>query len=67
MSDEAGYGSINRTHASAILKDKSISIKYVTAWVNKSVGKKGQPRGTNSFVAPKAYYEYQFDLFLSMT
>ena len=29
----------------------------------KNIGKKGQPTGTNSFVAPRPYYEYQFDLF----
>ena len=60
--NESGYGSINRTHKAARAKDKSISIKYVAAWFDKNVGKKGQPKGTNSFVAPHPYYEYQFDL-----
>ena len=61
--DKAGFGSIKRTHDAARAKDKSISIKYVAAWFDKNVGKKGQPKGTNSFVAPHPYYEYQFDLF----
>ncbi len=61
--DEAGFGSINKTHAAARLKDRSISAKYVAEWFNKNVGKKGQPKGTNSFITPYHGYEYQFDLF----
>ena len=61
--DKAGNGSINRTHKAAKVIDKTISIKYVSGWFDKNVGKKGQPRGTNSFVAPYHGYEYQFDLF----
>ena len=62
--DRAGYGSIKRTHDAAKAKDKSISIKYVASWFDKNIGKKRQPTGTNSFVAPRPYYEYQFDSFL---
>ena len=61
--DRAGYGSIKRTHDAARAKDKSISIKYVASWFDTNIGKKKQPTGTNSFVAQKAFYEYQFDLF----
>ena len=61
--DEAGYGSINTTHKAAILKYKSISVKYVAEWFDKNVGKKSQPKGTNSFIAPYHGYEYQFGLF----
>ena len=61
--DRAGYGSIKRTHDAARAKDKSIYIKYVASWFDKNMGKKKQPTGTNSFVAQKAFFEYQFDLF----
>ena len=40
------------------------AITYVVTWFDKNVGKKGQPKGSNSFVAPHPYYEYQFDLCL---
>jgi hypothetical protein len=46
------------------MKDKSITLKYVRAWFATNVEKKAQPGGTNSFVAQKAYFEYQIDLFL---
>ncbi len=62
--DKAGYGSIKRTHDAARANYKSISIHYVANWLYTNVGKKGQPKGTNSFVAPHSYYEYQFDLCL---
>ena len=61
--DKAGYGSIKRTHDAARANYKTISITYVSDWFDKHAGKKGQPKGTNSFVAPRPYYEYQFDLF----
>jgi hypothetical protein len=60
--DESGYGSINRTYKAARAKDKTISIKYVSNWFDKNVGKKGQPTGTNSFVAQYAFQEFQVDL-----
>ncbi len=60
--NESGYGSIKRTHKAAREKDKSISIKCVSNWADKNVGKKGQPKGTTSFIAPNAFYEYQIDL-----
>jgi hypothetical protein len=64
--NEAGYGSIKTTYDDARLKNRSITLKYVQAWFNTNVGKKEQPVGTNSFVAQKAYFEYQIDLFLIM-
>ena len=61
--NEAGYGSVKTTYADARLKDKRITLKYVQEWFSKNVGNKKQPGGTNSFVAPGAFYEFQIDLF----
>ena len=60
--DPAGYGSINNTYNDAKAKDKSIKIDDVKAWFEKNVSKKTGYKGTNSFVPPHAYYEYQSDL-----
>ena len=62
--NEAGYGSIQTTYSDARLKNPKITLKYVKEWFAKNVGVKAQPGGTNSFIAPHAYYEYQIDLFL---
>ncbi len=62
--DQAGYGSVKRTYSEARLKNSKITLKYVQEWFNTNVGKKSQPVGTNSFIAPYAHYEYQIDLFL---
>ena len=61
--NEAGYGSIKTTYREERLKNNKITLKYVQEWFRKNVGNKAQPGGTNSFVAPEAYYEYQIDLF----
>ena len=61
--EESGYGSVKTTYADARLKNKNITLKYVKEWFSKNVGNKKQPGGTNSFVAPGAFYEFQIDLF----
>ena len=61
--DQAGYGSVKRTYSEARLQSSKITLKYVQEWSNTNVGKKSQPVGTNSFVAPHAHYEYQIDIF----
>ena len=35
----------------------------VNQFFRKNVEEKRRPRGQNSFIAPHAYYEFQFDLF----
>lgn len=62
--DKAGYGSIKTTFEDAKKKDKTITIEDVKDFFDKSVEKKTNLKGYNSFVAPYPYYEYQFDLFL---
>ncbi len=61
--NESGYGSIKTTYSDARLKNNKITLKYVQEWFRTNVGNKAQPGGTNSFIAPHAYYEYQIDLF----
>ena len=61
--NEAGYGSIKTTYGDARLKDKRITLKYVQEWFSKNIERIKQPGGTNSFIAPEPYYEYQVDLF----
>jgi hypothetical protein len=60
--NESGYGSIIKTHKAAKAIDKTISVKYVSKWFDENVGKKGQPKGSNSFVAQYAFQEFQIDL-----
>ena len=61
--DKSGYGSIKTTFEDARKKDNSITIEDVKQFFNEKVNKKTQLKGYNSFVAPYAYYEFQFDLF----
>ena len=49
--------------AEAKLKNKSITLEDVKAWMHKAVEQKKQLRGYNSFVAQRAKQEYQMDLF----
>ena len=60
--NEAGYGSIKDTYIDARIKDNKITLKYVNTWFSKNVGRNKQPGGTNSYIAPHPYYEYQVDL-----
>ncbi len=61
--NEAGYGSVKTTYTDARMKDKRITLKYVQEWFSKNIERIKQPGGTNSFIAPEPYYEYQVDLF----
>ena len=61
--DKSGYGSIKTTFEDARKKDNSITIEDVKQFFNEKVNKKTQLKGYNSFVAPYAYCEFQFDLF----
>ena len=60
--DQAGFSSIQNLYKEAKLKDPSITLAFVKEWHNNNVGK-SRYKGTNSFVAPYPYYEYQVDLF----
>ena len=61
--DHSGFSSIQNLYKEAKQKDKSITLNFVQDWYKNNVGVKRQPGGTNSFVAPMPYYEYQVDLF----
>ena len=41
----------------------TITKKYVEGWFSRTVGKRGQPSGQNSFLAPYPSSEFQIDLF----
>ena len=45
-------------------KDNTITLNYVKGWYNHFNGPKTQLKGTNSYIAPDPYFEYQIDLFL---
>ena len=59
---QAGFSSIQNLYKEAKQLDKSITLAFVKEWHNNNVGK-SRYEGTNSFVAPYPYYEYQVDLF----
>ena len=61
--DRSGYGSVATTYKDAKEKDKNITLNDVKEWFKKNVEQKKQLRGFNSFVAPRAFYEFQIDLF----
>ena len=61
--DRAGYGSLKTTLADARDKDKTIKMEDVKEFFKKNVEEKRKPRGENSFVAPRSFWEYQLDLF----
>ena len=50
--DRSGYGSIKTTYSEARQNISNITFKYVQEWFNTNVGKKSQPVGTNSLIAP---------------
>ena len=58
------YGSINNTYADARKIDKSITLKDVKAWFDKSFVRKKNLKGFNSYIAQHPHEEYQMDLFL---
>jgi hypothetical protein len=61
--DPVGYGSVVNTYNDARLKDSKITIRYAQGWFSGNVINRKQPNGTNSFVAPGPYFEYQMDSF----
>ena len=61
--DKAGFGSQNTTLKDAREKNKSITMKDVEDFFNKSVEIKMNPRGYNSFVVPHNNHRYQVDIF----
>jgi hypothetical protein len=65
--DKSGYGSINTTYLNAREGGKASNIfinkKYVEGWYSQNVGKRSQPTGQHSFVAPYPSFEFQIDSF----
>ena len=61
--DPAGFGSIKETLKDARKKDPSITYADVKNWIDKTVQKKTQLKGYNSFIAHEPKEEYQIDLF----
>lgn len=60
---ETGYGSVKNTYDQAHIKDKSITIEDVRKWMQQQPNKQIKPlRGSNSYVAPFARFEYQIDI-----
>ena len=60
--DPAGYGSITSTFKEAFKLDKTITLNTVKQWFKSNLENTKQVKGSNSFVAPYPYYEYQLDL-----
>ena len=61
--DPAGFGSIKETLKDARKKNPSITYADVKNWIDKTVQKKTQLKGYNSFIAHESQEEYQIDLF----
>jgi len=61
--DPAGYGSIQHTYRDAKQYDKRITLNDVRQWFHKNIEKTKQLKGSNSFVPPYPFYEFQIDLF----
>ena len=60
--DPAGYGSITSTFKEAYKLDKTITLNTVKQWFKSNLETTKQVKGSNSFIAPHAHYEYQLDL-----
>lgn len=60
--DMGGYGSIETTYKDVQKYNASISREDVKNWKSKNVERKTNLGGTNSFIARKAYEEFQIDL-----
>ena len=60
--DEAGYSSIKETLKDAKVYDKSITYDDVKNWKAANIETKRQLKGFNSFIADKAYQEFQIDI-----
>ena len=57
--DPAGYGSITSTFKEAFKLDKTITLNTVKQWFKSNLETTKQLKGSNSFVAPHTYFEYQ--------
>ena len=60
--DPAGYGAITSTFKQAFEQDKPITLKTVKQWFNSNLETTKQIKGSNSFIAPYPYNEYQLEL-----
>ena len=60
--DPAGYGSITSTFKEVVRQDKTITLITVNQWFNSNLETTKHVKGSNSFVAPYLYYEYQLDV-----
>ena len=61
--DRAGFGSRAQTLKDSREKDATITKEDIQEFFRKNVEEKRKPRGENSFVAPRAHFEYQVDFF----
>ena len=52
------------TYIKRLKKDKTITLNYVKGWYKHFNEPKTQLKGSNSFIAPDPYFEYQIDIFL---
>lgn len=60
---ETGYGSVKNTFEQARKQDKSITLEDVQKWMRQQPNKQIKAyRGSNSYVAPFARFEYQIDI-----
>ena len=62
--DPAGYGPITSTFKEAFKHYKTITLKTIKQLIKSNLETTKQVKGSNSFVAPYPYYEYQLDLML---
>ena len=65
--DPAGYGSITSTFKEACHKYKTITLNAIKQWFKSNLDTTKQVKGSNSFVAPYPYDEYQLDLMFSQS
>jgi hypothetical protein len=61
--DQSGFQSIAKLYKEAKQKDNTITQTYVKKWRDENLGITRQSGGTNSFVAPHAFFEFEIDLF----
>ena len=61
--DRAGFGSRAQTLKDSREKDASITKADVEEFFKKNVEEKRKMRGQNSYIPPRAFHEFQFDLF----
>jgi len=60
---ETGYGSVKNTFEQARRKDPTITLEDVQKWMKKQPNKQRKAyRGSNSYTAPFARFEYQIDI-----